>query len=821
MRIVPFAISFALTVALIFCLDTQWGKLPPLGRFMSPQHGFWQNAEPVGASFSSTLAIPGLKDKADVYFDDRLIPHVFAGNEEDACFIQGYLHAKFRLWQMEFQTDAAAGRLSEILGPGPGNGYVKYDREMRRLGMVYGAEKALQEIEKDSITKRDCDAYTAGVNEYIKGLKESELPVEYKLLNYKPEPWTNLKIALFLKNMAYDLAGGDDDFEMTNAKSLFSKEDFAKLYPATQDSLDPIIPKGTPFLPAKVHPRMPVTADSLYFGNKDSVMVREVKPEKNNGSNNWVVSGKKTLSGRPILCNDPHLGTNLPSIWYEMQIETPEFNTYGVSFPGSPYIIIGFNDSCAWGVTNAGRDVRDYYSIRFKDSTRQAYWYNGQWKTADQRAETIKIKGQPDLVDTVAYTVFGPVMYDPTFAGSSDLPNTSSYAVHWKANDPSNELAVFSRLRSAKNYTDYKLAIGSLGTPGQNFAFAAKNGDIALWQQGQFPAKWKGQGEFVMPGEDSSYMWQDSIPSDENPYMIISSEQSTPDRGFVSSANQTAADTSYPYFLGNKYPIYRGLLINRYLKELNSISVHDMMNMQTENHDIFAEMAKPMLLRNIDRSQLSNEEKKYYDIFVAWKLNNEPEEEGPTVFKCWWSRLEEAVWDDEFSKTRLPMLRPYESTLLEALLRDTAYKFIDNINTPQKETLRDVVTASFKNCIMDLVQAERDNKLPWGRYKDTWARHLLRLPGFSRMHIPIGGGTHCINAAKQFHGPSWRMIVHLTDKTEAYGVYPGGQSGNPGSPYYDSFIDSWAAGKYYPLWVMDSDDTKDKRIKWKIRFRKS
>ena len=427
MRIAPFTISFVLTVALIFCLNTQWGRIPPLGQFISPQHGFWQNAEPVGGSYSSTLTIPGLKDKADVYFDDRLIPHVMAGNEEDACFVQGYLHAKFRLWQMEFQTHAAAGRLSEILGPGPGNGYVKYDREMRRLGMVYGAEKALQEIEKDSITKRDCDAYTAGVNEYIKGLKESELPLEYKLLNYKPEPWTNLKIALFLKNMAYDLAGSDDDFEMTNAKSLFSKEDFAKLYPATQDSLDPIIPKGTTFLPPKVHPRMPATADSLYFDNKDSVTVREVKPEKNNGSNNWAVSGKKTLSGRPILCNDPHLGTNLPSIWYEMQIETPEFNTYGVSFPGTPYIIIGFNDSCAWGVTNCGKRCARllFHPVPGQHPAGiQASKEPGRPQIS--AIETIKIKGQPDLVDTVAYTIFGPVMYDPTFsAGPSDLPNNS------------------------------------------------------------------------------------------------------------------------------------------------------------------------------------------------------------------------------------------------------------------------------------------------------------------------------------------------------------------------------------------------------------
>ena len=812
MRIVPFLLSFLPTAALIYCLDTQWGKVPPLGKFLSPQHGCWQNAEPVDQDFNVNGQLPGLKNKADVYFDEFLIPHISAASQEDACFLQGYLHAKFRLWQMEFQTYAAAGRLSEILGPGQDSSYLKFDRSMRRLGLGYGAEKALEEIEKDSTAKKDCDAYTAGVNEYIKNLKESELPLEYKLLNYQPEPWTNLKIALFIKYMAFDLAGSDEDFELTNAKSLFSKEDFAKLYPAIQDSLDPIIPKGTPFLPPGIQVKAPPTADSLYFNNTDTVTMRELKAEKSNGSNNWAVSGKKTLSGRPILCNDPHLSTNMPAIWYQMQISTPAYNTYGVSFPGAPYIIIGFNDSCAWGVTNAERDVRDYYSIKFKDTTRRDYWFNNAWQRADRRIEEIKIAGQPTFYDTVAYTVFGPVMFDPTYTGFTDVPSTKAYAVHWKANDPSNELATFGRLQSAANYDDYKQALTSFKCPGQNFVFAAKSGTIAIWQQGEFPAKWKGQGLFVMPGEDSSYMWQGNIRREENPYMI------DPDRGFVSSANQEPVDSTYPYFLGSDFPIYRGLIINRYLSRMNSITPADMMKLQTENYDVFAEMAKPLLLRNVDESALSDEERQYLNIFKLWNLRNDPGEEGPVIFNRWWAHLEDGIWDDEFGRTSLPIRRPYESTLLEALLKDSAYKFVDNINTPAVETLRQVVTAAFRQAIPELAQAGKEDRLTWAKYKDTWARHLLRIPALSRMHLPIGGGTHCINAAKQFHGPSWRMIVELTDKTEAYGVYPGGQSGNPGSPFYDTFIDYWAAGKYYPLWVMERDETKDKRIKWTMSF---
>ena len=252
MKVIPFSICAFLTLLLVFILNVQLslptGKTPILGAFLSPQNGFWQNAESANASFDTTLFFPNLNGKAEVFIDNRLVPHIFADNEVDAYFIQGYLHAKFRLWQMEFQTHAAAGRLSEILGEeSGGTNFLKIDRFFRRLGMVYGAEKALVELEANETTKNETNAYTAGINAYITSLKPEQYPLEYKLLNYKPELWTNLKTCLFLKYMSFDLAGADWDFEMTNAKSIFSDFDIDKLFPTSQDSLDPIVPKGTVF----------------------------------------------------------------------------------------------------------------------------------------------------------------------------------------------------------------------------------------------------------------------------------------------------------------------------------------------------------------------------------------------------------------------------------------------------------------------------------------------------------------------------------------------------------------------------------------------
>lgn len=820
MRIVPFVISAIVTIALIILLNTPLliggSKTPCLGEFLSPHHGFWQNAEATNEDYNSTIKVPGIDGKVEVFFDDRLVPHIYAAQENDAYFVQGYLHAKFRLWQMEFQTYAAAGRLSEIMGRTSGNtNFLKIDKFFRRLGMVYGAEQSLIKLEANPITKNETNAYTRGINTYIASLKPNQLPLEYKILNYKPEPWTNLKTQLFLKYMSYDLAGGDHDFEMTNAKNIFSAADIEKLYPITQDSLNPIIPKGTLFQPSSIVAKSPVNVDSVYFHSIDSIKAPHVlQPNKNNGSNNWVVAGGKTKSGSPILCNDPHLGLNLPSLWYEMQIFAPGINTYGVSFPGSPSIIIGFNDSCAWGVTNAGRDVKDYYEITFRDSSRQEYMYNGVFTKATFRNEIIKVKGEADVVERIAMTVFGPVMFDKNYPDI--LNDGKSYAVRWKAHDASNELLTFNKLNHAKNSIDFIKAITTYQTPGQNFVFASKAGDIAIRQQGQFPAKWRRQGDFLMPGIDSSYAWKGFISSKENPTMI------NPASGFLSSANQLATDENYPYYLGGQPEIYRGIIINRKLNAMSDITIQDMQKLQTDNYNVFAEMALPVLLKYIEQSKLTSDEFTYLNKLVKWNLRNEINEEGPTIFKLWWDSFSQSVFKDEFAQTSLPILWPDESTLLEAVLRDSTFKFVDDIRTKQTETIRDIVLLSFKSAYKNMKTANKQHKLAWGKFKDTGVRHLLKLPALSSLHLPIGGGTNIINATTGDHGPSWRMIVQLSKDIEAYGVYPGGQSGNPGSKYYNSFIDTWVNGKYYPLLFLSPEMASvNNNMKWKMTFIKS
>ncbi len=825
MRILPFLVSATVTAGLVFTLNIQLKlgatKAPRLGYFLSPQHGFWKNAEKVNTNFDASILANDLKGDVDVYMDDRLVPHIYADHDEDAYYVQGYLHAKYRFWQMDFQTRVAAGRLSEVAGADK----LSIDRFFRRLGMVYGAEKTETYInENNPVMKATVEAYTAGVNAYLDQMAPEDMPFEYKLMNFEPEKWTPKKTYLFLMFMSYDLTGrsASADLQLTNTRDYLGYDLFDKLYTNQQDSLDPIIPKGTAYAEPSIIPVKPSTSDIAYLKKVANVDIAKVvetpeAPDPNNGSNNWAVSGAMTKSGRPIVCSDPHLGLNLPSLWYEVQITTPTHSTYGASFPGSPAVIIGFNDSLAWGVTNAGRDVLDYYELKFKDTTQNEYWYNGAWKAVTKRVEVIKVKDSADVIENIAMSHWGPVIFDANYQNPQSKGRT--LAVKWTAHNPSTGVETFYQLNRAKNIDDYSKAIQLWKCPGQNFVVATKSGDIAIKQQGDFVARWDRQGDFIMPGEDSSYDWQGIIPFEENPMI------KNPERGFVSSANQKSTDASYPYYLGtaSSFPLYRGISVNKQLSTMSQVTAQDMQALQTNNYNVFAEQARPALMKFIELNRLSKDAQRMVQTMGQWNLYNHPSEKGITIFKLIWDSVESAVWSDELEGSVIPLTKPEAFVLLEQMNRDTNFSVADDIRTKDKvESLKDQVIVGIEKATLKCLELEKENKLSWEAYKATRVLHLTKIPALSRLNLPIGGGVNIINATGENHGPSWRMVVHLTDEIEAYGLYPGGQSGNPGSPYYDSFVDYWAAGKYYRLLFLPKDKLKQhERTKWHIQFKKA
>ncbi|WP_431106719.1 penicillin acylase family protein [Winogradskyella poriferorum] len=793
MKYAKLIISFILTIGIFFVLNTKLGTIPPIGKFLNPYSGIWQN-ETTEAT-SGNAYIPGLKDKVTVHYDEQLIPHVFAKNESDLYKAQGYITAKHRLWQIEFQTFAAAGRLSEFVGEKA----LDYDRRERRRGMGYGADQAIAYMEKyDKETLGYIQDYADGVNAYISQLKPEDYPVEYKLLDYKPEAWTPKKTALLLMYMTKMLAGYDVDLEYTNALRLLGKDNFDLLFPDFFDVTDPIIPKETDWSFIDV-PQTPLPESQAIL---DTIVETIAKPNPDNGSNNWAVSGAKSVTGNPILANDPHLGLNLPSIWFVMQLSTPNHNAFGATIPGALGVISGFNQNIAWGETNATRDVIDWYKVEFnKDRTK--YKYDNEWKDVSIRVEDIKIKGKENYKDTVLYTHHGPVVYDKNFKSDKEL---AGYAMKWIGHEGGNNQKTFIELNKAKNYDEYVQALQYWNAPAQNFVFASTEGDIALWIQGKFPNKWEGQGKFLMDGSNPENDWQSYIPQQFNAHT------KNPDRGFVSSANQHPVDESYPYYVFNDgYETYRNRVINDYFNSKDKFSVADFKNLHNNNYNLKAAEIVPYMIEHMDTSSLTEEEMSIYNEIKAWKFNNDIDEVGPSIFRQWYGKLYKLVWD-EFDVEDTALDPPFTYQTIYLLKNNGDNEFMDIVETKDKtETAKDLFLIAFKDAASQLIKIKKEKgDYKWANYKGTYVGHLLQpLPAFSRLNIPIGGDRNIVNATSENHGPSWRMIVEMSSPPTAIGIYPGGQSGNPGSKYYDNFIDDWAAGKYHQLNFLQSNQATD------------
>ncbi|WKZ61155.1 MAG: penicillin acylase family protein [Cyclobacteriaceae bacterium] len=800
-----FLISLAITLTLIWALNKSWEvgsiRIPPLGKFLDPAHGFWQNIEPKGFRLPESLNIPGLQQPVTVAFDSIMIPHIFAQNDADLYVAQGYVTAFHRLWQMEFQTHAAAGRLAEILGSGPEDAILNYDRNQRRLGMVYAAENAYRGMEKDPVAKMVAEKYAEGINAYIQSLSYKDLPLEYKILDYKPEEWTMLKSALLLRSMAQTLNSGDKDIQMTNALKLFGKEMLEVLYPDREPMGDPIVdkPGGWNFEPANLNDSVHALPDELI------AISGLTTPEPNIGSNNWAVSGSKTQSGYPILCNDPHLSITLPSIWYAIQLNAPGINTMGVSLPGAPGIIIGFNDSIAWGVTNAQRDLVDWYRITFENNKKEKYLLDGEWKDTRKVVEEFTIRGGEVLFDTVVYTHWGPVPYDEHFRAENERKH---YAFRWIAHDESEELLTFYKLNRAKNHSDYMSALDHFSSPAQNFVFASVTGDIAMRIQGKFPARKKYEGKFVLDGSRSTQGPIGYIPFEHNVM------DKNPERGFVSSANQYPADSTYPYYINAvSYEGHRNRRINNVLREKNNLTVKDMMNLQLDNYSIKAEEILPTLLQAVDETTLSPEEKEAYNSLKVWDYYYHKDAQAPPYFEGWWRNLVVSIWD-EIRNDSVSLSYPTSWNTSYLIRTQPDLPFYDVQSTPEKETITDLIRQAFKKSMEEVEAWKKENTKPlrWADYKDTYVEHLTRQAPFS-FHVEHGGHGDAVNASSRKHGPSWRMIVSVEpDGPKAFATYPGGQSGNPGSVHYNSMLDRWANGTYFRMLFLRQADQSADRI---------
>jgi penicillin G amidase len=795
MRIVLFLIVFATTVALTILLNIRINTIPPLGQFLDPFNGFWHNAEQV-EDMQTVLSFEGLTEPVTVVYDKNLIPRIFAGNKEDLYFAQGYVVASHRLWQMEMITHYAAGRLSEILGPDQ----LELDRFTRRKGLPHGAEKALETMKQDSALFRLIESFSNGVNAYIASLEYRKLPIEYKLLHYRPEEWTPYKSALLLKYMAEELSQRENDLQNTNALHLFGKDTFDLLFPNHHPTDVPIIPTGTRW---NFRPRQIAKRDIGYFNT--FINKGYSRPDQGNGSNNWAVNAQKTAAGFPILANDIHLGLYLPGIWFLMQLTTPELNVFGGTIPGALGIITGFNDSIAWGVTNAKQDVVDWYKITFRDKDREEYQYDNDWLKTEKVVEKILVRDNSPFYDTIVNTHHGPVVFDESFRPDHDM---GGYAMRWTAHDPSLEQKTFYLLNHAKNYSDFRIALSHYDTPAQNFIFASKKREIAMHVNGRFPLKWHEQGKFLLDGSKSSHEWQDFIPREHLPHAY------NPASHFLFSANQIPVDPTYPYYVHDHfYEKFRNKRLQERLTSMSKIRPIDMMALQNDNYNYKAFLSLPFLLSRLDTTTLDEPAMEVFRLLSNWDFYSDPNRKAPSAYETWWGFFTSILWD-EFDIQTMELSRPDDYTTINLIKSHPKMVFYNIMITPETETLEDLVKISYDLTLdsLNLWVETKEKDYYWGDYKSTRIMHMLGKSSLSRENINIGGDRGIINANAERHGVSLRMVTELQAKTRSWVIYPGGQSGNPGSRYYDNLIDLWTAGRYIEVHFMRSPEEHQENV---------
>lgn len=794
MFVVSMALSMALLIVLSRPLTIVQKTVPAIGHFMNPFTGFWNQAESGKAGSLENYYSSSLIDSIQIEFDKRMIPHIFAQTSAEAFYAQGFLHAKNRLFQMDLTSRAIAGRLSEILGD------KTLDRDIfaRRINFPQAVENKYQSWRKHPDMMIIAEAYVNGVNDYLKTLRPKNYPVEYKLLDVKPEKWTIQKSAAISLSLAATLNLNLQDFAQTNTLWDIGPQMFEKLFPLFPDSLLPVDIERENY-PDSV----PVLEPQNYKGFGYLQEQLPPDPGPGIGSNNWAVHAALTRDSVPLLANDPHLRLSLPSIWYELQMHTPDFTTHGVSVPGMPAIVIGFNNYIAWGLTNAPIDVLDTYKIQWKDKNRGIYILDGQEKKAQLRKEVIKIKGEPSHTEEVYDTYWGPVLFDN---GSSADQNI---AVKWMSTLPNEkcDIRTLYGLMKGRNLQDYETALKNFYVPGQNIVFASTEDSVAITVQGKFPVKRPGQGRFVLDGSLTANDWQGIIPEEDLPRMI------NPERGYVISANEWSTYPEYPYYYSGKFDQYRGRSIAKYLESEQPLTVELMKKIQNSNFNLKAAELLPVLLSHIPDDPPS---KNLIDSLRSWDYHYEPESPLPTFTELWVEECVKLAFDEITPMDSILLMTP-STWRLNELLQNPYDIIFDRISTPEiRETGGDIVRLAWQSALETYDQIPL-NERSWGRYAGLSIDHLLGIPEFSRENLFTGGNGNTINATTKTNGPSWRMIVELgKDSVTGHVIYPGGQSGNPGSPYYDNFINDWLDGNYYEVQLASKPNTVKQSIHYSI-----
>ena len=786
----------------VLALPLRFGesRLPRLGAFLNPYGGAYQSNDV--DYYLDDERLPGLRAPVEIYYDERLVPHIYASSSADLFFAQGFVQAQHRLFQLDLTARSAEGRLSEVLGARTRD----FDLLRRRIGGGPLADRIDSLWRLDPVAYEAVTRYAEGVNAYIASLEPRDYPIEYKLLDFSPEQWSPRSTALVAISMAYTLNFGNDDLAATQVRDRFGRAVYDFLFP-DRSALDmPVIPAGTSFnggdsaLLDAIRASEELVPGELLLAPPTPLSGRQPAPAPPGiGSNNWAVAGTRTATGNPLLANDPHLGLTLPSIWFESELHAGDFGVHGVSLPGVPGITIGFNADCAWGVTNVGLDVVDWHEVRYTDPARTRYEVgDGTTAPIELRLERIRVRGEPDLVDTVRVTRWGPIAYTDTADARAGL------AMAWLTLQRPSGSAVrsFLALNTAQTVADFLAASQQFEWPAQNMVFANRAGDIALRVSGTRPRDLPDEGRFVRrPGDPEAKGYLDP---ELNPFAV------NPPQGYLASTNQVSTDATYPYPYRGIFEHHRSRRANQLLASAAGLTVEDLQAFQLDDYSTLAGDLVPVWLRLLRREGLPARALGLATLIEPWRYRFAAGDFAPVIFERWLEAIERLTWDEFDGWTRPGAARlPPQWRLAELLRADPDNAWFDIQATPAREDAAAIVTAALVQVAPALDSLRESGDYDWAVDNAPAVRHLARIPAFSRERLVTGGRAGTLDAQRGDVGPSWRMVVSLGDTVRATVVYPGGQSGRPGHPHYDDFVDEWAAGQYFAVRLHSRAEMED------------
>ncbi len=731
---------------------------------------------------SGELAVSGLTAQVTITRDAEGVPHIEAQNKLDLFFAQGYVHAQDRLFQMDLSRRQASGRLSEVLGEMA----VETDKAFRTLGLRRAAEASWPTYSPEGAEL--LEAYAAGVNAYI-AQNEKNLSPEFLLVGYKPEPWTPVDSLTIGKYMAHDL-GGHWESQAFRQYLLenFSEDEARELFP------DNTYPTGAPL----------IIPDSASIADR-FISVADAKPDEWNGSNNWVLSGSKTDTGKPMLANDPHLSIASPSIWYQMHLKAEDMNVSGVIFAGAPGIIIGHNDSIAWGVTNTGPDVQDLFIERLNPDNPKQYLYKGEWLDAEIVQEPILVKGGHVEPFEVMVTRHGPIISELAKAKEEH----TAYALQWTALQPSRELEGMFALDVATDWNSFEKALLKFEAPTQNFVFACQDGTIAYKANGKIPIRANGgTGLLPVPGWDGEHEWIGYIPFDELPRVV------NPPAGYVATANHKVIGDDYPYHISHDWASpYRQQRIVQVLESKEKLSADDLRTLQGDVLDLHAEEMLPIFEQALSSAELTDRQQKALESLRGWDRQFTAEQGAPLIFALWYDHIGDVIFEDRISEEASKLFQGRGYTV-DGLLRNEASgkpsKWI-----AAKGGMQAVLTTALDRALDQIESAQGKNmsKWSWGAFHQVSFKHPLSSQAilaqlFNREGGKPSPGTNTTVRAASWnksglnnHGASWRYVRDFSQPDYAWQIVAPGQSGHPLSPYYHKQFDRWIEGEQYQTFV--------------------